>query len=107
MTDDSLTLVATGITYYSPDDETAFFQWLDRLECVDRYWGQLRDLFIELKRKPTKTDLQDLIALFHRYRVDMRQLARFETRSNRKWLRHPGAYWHAPMFGHGEGLEEP
>ena len=98
MPDDPLTLVASAVTYYSQEDETAFFEWLDRLECVEGYRGELRDLFIALKRRPTRQDLRELIALFFRYRVDMRQLTRFETKSNRQWLRNPEAYWYASMF---------
>ena len=99
MPDDALTLVASGVTYYSQEDETAFFEWLDRLECAEGYRGRLRDLFITLKRRPTKQDLLDLMALFFRYGVDMRQLARFETKSNRHWLCDPEAYWHHSIFG--------
>ena len=101
MPDDALTLVARGVAYYSPHDETAFFGWLDRLDCVESYRGTLGDLVITLKRPPTKPDLRDLIALFFRYDADMRQLARFETRSNRRWLRDPAAYWHRAVFGAG------
>ena len=99
MPDDALTLVASTVTYYSQLDETAFFEWLDRLDCVEGYRGGLSDLFITLKRRPAKRDLRDLLALFFRYGVDMRQLARFETKSNRQWLRDPDKYWHHSMFG--------
>jgi hypothetical protein len=95
-------LVATGVTYYHPNDETAFFEWLDRMECVDNYRGQLRDLFITLKRSPTKYDLRELVAFFFRYKIDMAQLARFETKANREWLRDPQKYWYEQMFGEGK-----
>ena len=98
MSDDALTLVASGVTYYSQDDETAFFEWLDRLDCVESNQGRLRALFIRLKRSPTRQDLLELLALFFRYGVDVRQLTRFETKSNRRWLRSPDAYWHRAMF---------
>ena len=38
-------LVATGVTYYHDNDETAFFDWLDRMECVENYRGEGRDFF--------------------------------------------------------------
>jgi hypothetical protein len=98
MTQDNV-LVATGVTYYHPSDETAFFEWLDRMECVESYRGQVCDLLIMLKRRPTKYDLQELLAFFFRYGIDMRQLVRFEMKSNRKWLRDPQKYWHQRMFG--------
>jgi hypothetical protein len=92
-------LVATGVTYYHPNDEAAFFEWLDRMECVDSYRGEIRDLFITLKRRPTKYDLGELLAFFFRYGIDMAQLARFETKANRAWLRDPQKYWHHRVFG--------
>jgi hypothetical protein len=103
MLDDPITLVASDIAYYSQLDEIAFFDWLNRLDCVKEYRGQAHDLVITLKRPPTKSDLRDLIALFFRYRADLRQLAQLETKSNRQWLRNPDAYWNRPMFGLTEG----
>jgi hypothetical protein len=100
MAQDNL-LVATNITYYHQNDETAFFDWLDRMECVESYRGELHDLLITLTRRPTKSDLQELLAFFFRYGIDMRQLAQFETKTNRSWLRDPQKYWHWRMFGGG------
>jgi hypothetical protein len=99
MPDEALILVASSVRYGSQLDEIAFFNWLDRLNFVEGYRGELRDLIITLKRRPTTQDLRDLLALFHRYGVDMSQLKQFETRSNREWLRNPDAYWHKSMFG--------
>ena len=95
-------LVATGVTYYHQNDETTFFEWLGRMECVQSFRGELRDLLITLKRRPTQHDLQELLAFFFRYDIDMSQLIRFETKTNSKWLRHPEAYWHERMFDDGD-----
>ena len=100
MTQDKL-LIVTGVTYYHSNDEAAFFEWLSRMICVESWYGEGRDLFIVLKRRPTKFDLQELLAFFFRYDIDMVQLGRFETKSNRKWLRDPQKYWHGPLFGNG------
>ena len=98
MTQDNV-LVATDVTYYHPNDEAAFFEWLDRMEFVDSYRGELRDLFISLNRRPRKDDLREILAFFFRYEIDMSQLAQFETKANRSWLRDPQKYWHHKMFG--------
>jgi hypothetical protein len=98
-------LVATGVTYYHPNDETAFFEWLDRIECVASYRGDVRDLFISLKRRPTRDDLLELLAFFHRYGMDLAQFSQFETKSNRDWFCDPQKYWHHGVFskqGHSE-----
>ena len=94
-------LVATGVTYYHQNDEAAFFEWLDRIGCVDNYRGEDRSLFITLRRRPTKNDLCELLALFFRYSIEITQLVRFETKSNRHWLRDPQTYWHHRMYGEG------
>lgn len=91
-------LVATSVTYFSQHDETAFFDWLNRLECVAGFEGSGKHLFIDLERIPTDDDLRDLLALFHRYKVNMRQLARFD-RPRRAWFHNPKAYWYRRVFG--------
>lgn len=94
-------LVATGVSYYHQNDEAAFFEWLSRMTFVESYRGEGRDLLITLKRRPTKSDLQELLAFFFRYEIDMAQLKRFETRSNSAWLRDPEKYWSGRMFAEG------
>ena len=78
----------TGVTFYHVNDERAFFEWLARIPCVKRYVGEgCRGLVVYLKRLPRKDELRELLALCHRYGVDMRQLAKFETARNRHWFR--------------------
>jgi len=96
-------LVATGVTYYHPNDEAAFFEWLDRIECVASYRGEVRDLFISLKRRPTRHDLLELLAFFFRYGIDLKQLSQFETKSNRDWFCDAQKYWYRGVFGKHEG----
>jgi len=93
------TLVATSVVYYSPLDEGAFFAWLDRIDCVARYDGLASDLTITLSRAPDDDELREFIALFHRYGVDMRQLALFGEGAGRAWFRKPNMFWHAAVFG--------
>lgn len=94
-------LIATSVRYYHQNDEAAFFGWLDRMFYVESYRGVGRDLLITLARQPNKTDLQELVAFFLRYEIDLAQLACLETRSNRNWLRNPSAAWHDRVFGTG------
>jgi hypothetical protein len=92
--------VDTGVRFGHANDERAFFEWLERIPCVDSFRGEGADgLVVRLKRRPGQDDLRQLIALCHRWRVDMRQLAKFETNENREWFRSPDAYWHRGVFG--------
>jgi len=90
----------TGVRFGYHDDERAFFEWLERIPCVESFKGEYeRGLVVKLKRRPGDSDLRSLLALCHRYRVDMRQLAKFETASNRQWFCDPISYWHEAVFG--------
>lgn len=96
----TLTQMDTEVYFYHINDERAFFEWLGRIPCVERYYGDgRRGLVVDLKRAPRKDELWELLALCHRYGVDMRQLAKFETAKNRAWFRATGMYWHDAVFG--------
>lgn len=92
------TIIADGVTYYHENDEATFFGWLDRMEIVVDYEGKGTGLSIHLSRDPTDDDLRELLAFHQRYRIDMRQLAAFETASNATWFNAPDAYWHRAVF---------
>jgi hypothetical protein len=95
-----LTNFETGIIYYHPNDERAFFEWLSRIPCVKSFASNARDgLVVRLKRRPGNDDLRQLLALCHRYGADMRQLAKFETARNRSWFCDPKKYWYKGVFG--------
>ena len=101
-----LTHMDTGVRYYHANDERAFFEWLSRIPCVKGYVGDGKNgLVVQLKRRPGKDDLWQLLALCHRYGVDMRQLAKFETAKNRDWFCDPKMYWHKAVFGNSARSE--
>jgi hypothetical protein len=97
----SLTLahMDTGVRFYHQSDERGFFEWLGRIPCVESYRGEGQlGLVVRLTRQPRKDELRELLALCHRYGVDMRQFAIFETASNRSWFRDPEKFWHEAVF---------
>jgi len=88
--------------YYSPGDERAFFEWVQRIRCVVKVDGAGRTLRIHVRRRQiSDACLRELLALFHRYGASMKQLAQFETPSNRHWFKDPIKYWHKAVFGAG------
>ena len=95
MANNDMQLVATGVRYLSQGDETAFFEWLRGIKCVQDVRGEGRSLLIKLSNPPTDEDLRELIGLFYRYDIDMRQLAEF---AEREWVRNPDAFWHQRLF---------
>jgi hypothetical protein len=98
--DEQLILNAKRILYFSENDEAAFFEWLDKLSCVQRYEGELDVLHIHIdKTKVDEYELRELISLFRRYEVDLKQLRIFDRAEFESWFRDPCAYWHVPVFG--------
>lgn len=52
-----------------------------------------------VRSRISKTSLYDLLALFSRYRIPLRQLAALENPANSAWFRDPIKYWHREVFG--------
>lgn len=102
MSDAILTLeqMDAGVVFYHSADERAYFEWLERIPCVASVKGDgSRGLVVKLKRRPGQDDLWQLLALAHRYKVDMRKFAKFETDTNRAWFRDRRMFWYKGVFG--------
>jgi hypothetical protein len=94
-----VTLIAKEVVFYSPHDENAFFEWINRISCIEEPRGVGSELHLKV-RPPSDAQLRELIALFCRYHISSRQLAQFETTENAAWFRHNDkAYWHVEIFG--------
>jgi hypothetical protein len=87
-------------SYYSQLDEAAFFRWLESISGVQRITGTSNGLRVTLRTsRLSETSLRDLLALHWRYKLPMRDLARFLSESNEGWFTNPVAYWHDAVFG--------
>ncbi|WP_404339251.1 hypothetical protein AB2M62_08180 [Sphingomonas sp. MMS12-HWE2-04] len=53
---------------------------------VLKYYGVVRDLFIELDRFPTYDDLWEIVGFCRRYGIELKQLEKFLNDENRHWL---------------------
>jgi hypothetical protein len=104
--DNLIELEAMRVLYRSENDESAFFEWLNKLECVQKCEGRGDTLFIQVVRnKVDESALRELLALFYRYGVDMRQLAVFESGDFQPWFTNPQAYWFPLVFAEGHGVK--
>jgi hypothetical protein len=56
------------------------------MSFVSGYRGIVQDLFIDLNRLPTLDDLWEIIGFCRRYGIDLKQLEKFVTDDNRRWL---------------------
>ena len=97
---DLVELAAQCVPYYSAGDEEAFFEWLDKIDCVEGCKGRGDVLLISVNRAELDEEgLRELLALFRRYGVDLRQLRAFDSDGFAAWFRDPEAFWHAQVFG--------
>jgi len=96
----SVILRMSRIEYLSSIDEDIFFEWLGKIGCVSDYRGVGDQLLVTVAmQKLDDKSLRELIALFYRYRADMKQLAIFRDDDNRQWFSDPEKYWHKSIFG--------
>lgn len=92
-------LEARRVRFFSLGDEDAFFEWLDKLPCVGKYVGLGDALHISINRAAVDEDaLRELLALFRRYGVDMKQLRVFDGFEFSEWFRDSRAYWFDAVF---------
>ena len=99
--DESIILIGKSIKYYSHKDEDAFFEWIKRINCIDKIVGVGCELHFYIACDDLhEHDLRDLLALFYRYGLDMKQLRRFLNKNNKEWFfENEKAYWHRGVFG--------
>jgi len=87
-------------SYYSDFDEDNFFAWIKRVTSVTDINGDRDELIIKVDiPRFNSTDLLELLAVFRRYRIDLRVLGRLETSENRSWFNDRSKWWHAYVFG--------
>lgn len=93
-------LICTSIIYYSRKDEDAFFEWIKKIDCIDDISGEGENLYLHIAADDIHDhDLRDLLALFYRYNVEMSQLVRFLTKTNKSWFYdNKTAFWHKKVF---------
>lgn len=99
MTDKKVVLSAKRVWYYSKNDEAAFFEWLDKIACVQKYEGELDVLSIYVDSSQVDEEaLREFLSLFRRYGVDMKQLKIFDRDEFASWFRNPRSFWHKEIF---------
>jgi hypothetical protein len=93
-------LICSAVRFYCKKDEDAFFEWIKKIDCIDRTSAMGRELYLHIVADEIGDQgLDDLIGLFYRYNVDMKQLARFLTDKNKEWFYdNTEAFWHKKVF---------
>lgn len=94
-------LICKSVRFYSNKDEDAFFEWIKKIDCIDEISAAGKELYLHVCADDIHDyDLRDLLALFYRYKIDMKQLSRFLTEDNKKWFYdNKKVFWHKKVFG--------
>jgi hypothetical protein len=94
-------LEAASVRPFSPHDESAFFEWLDKLKCIEKYEGRGPTLCITVNVDAVDEGaLRELLSLFRRYGLNMEQLIAFDRPEFVRWFRDRRAYWYSSVFEH-------
>ncbi len=92
-------LEVTAVRFFSEFDESAFFEWLDKLACVQKYTGRGKSLYITINSDAVDEDaLREFLSLFRRYGIAMQQLVIFDRQEFAEWLHDKRAYWYTEVF---------
>jgi len=95
----TIELEASKVWFYSRNDEAAFFEWLKKIPCVRKVEGSGASIYIAVEiENVSDKDLRELLAIFHRYAISMKQLVVFDCDKFASWFRDKRAYWYASVF---------
>jgi hypothetical protein len=79
-------LICKRVTFYSPNDEGAFFEWISKIRGIKKWEGVRDEIHIYLPKSTISNKcLRELMSLFYRYNVDRRQLQPLLNDKNRQW----------------------
>jgi len=87
-----------SLTFYSPRDEENLFSWLGSVAAIKEIKGSGDSIFVKVAVPIEDDDLSEIIAIFTRYGVNMKQLAVFDD-GRFPWLKRKGMFWYELIFG--------
>ena len=86
------------IIFYSKGDELSFFGFAKSITGVRKLSGVADEIHIDVSSRLSNASLRDLLGLFQRYKIGMKQLRQFETSTNSAWLRDERRFWFRKVF---------
>lgn len=96
---DVVELEAREVAFFSECDEHAFFAWVAKIPCVDECVGRGFSIFLMVdSQKITEGEFRELLSLFKRYGVEMKQLSVFDDDRFSSWFRQRDAFWYSEIF---------
>ena len=93
-------LVCRKVKFYCQKDKEAFFEWIQKLEFIERAYEDNKDIILELCNGYfDQFEIRELIALFRRYKINKKELQKVLRPQNRRWFLDRKAYWYKGVFG--------
>lgn len=92
-----------SVRFLSSGDEAAFLGFARSIKAVLKITGRGDEIILSVVSRPSENSLRDLIALFYRYSIAMRQLGQFCNVKNRRWFRDSRAFWFERVFRNDNG----
>lgn len=104
ITPKKMILICKSIKFGSQHDEDAFFEWIKKIKCIKNISAAGKELYLHTNNSLKDENLRDLLALFDRYKINMKQLQVFLNENNKAWFyENKKAYWHKRVFGSNKG----
>ncbi len=77
-------LTCKRVIFYSSLDEDMFFDWIKKIQCIEKFEGARDELYLDLVNRELDYDeMKNLIAFFRRYKIKMNQLEQFVNEKNK------------------------
>ena len=96
----NLLLTCKRVEFFSIHDEAALFEWIKKIRSIEEISADGDELYLHIKSKNiSRNDLLELIGLFSRYKINMKQLAIFLNKKNENWFYSDTSYWYKNIFG--------
>ncbi|MDQ8196394.1 hypothetical protein QEH59_18340 [Coraliomargarita sp. SDUM461004] len=88
------------VSFYSENDELSFFEWIGKIPSIEKWEGVSDTIVLHVRsKKISNAGLRDILALFHRYKINMTELKQFMDEKNKDWFfENEKAYWHKNVF---------
>lgn len=96
---DVIVLQFDSVIFYSECDEILFFEWLGKIAATKSVSGRLRTIDVEIDVTLLgEEEVLELIAVFHRYSANMREIRKLDIPKFSKFLRREKMYWYEAVF---------
>jgi hypothetical protein len=94
-------LICHKTIYYSDLDKKYLSEWIHSISSIVKIEYDRYDTYLYFDSNViSDDDFRELIALFYRYKIDMKQLQIFINDGNREWVcGEPKGYWYRRMLG--------